>query len=147
MNIYTIGFTKISAEQFFSRLINNHIDIVLDIRINNTSQLAGFSKYPDIEYFLKSIAAIQYISDINFAPTESILKDYKNKNISWDEYEKRFDLLMDERNIEGYIKKNYDMALTKNLCLLCSEDKANNCHRRLVAEYFKQIFGNNIIHL
>lgn len=147
MNIYTIGFTKSSAEHFFSRLIDNNIKIVLDVRINNTSQLAGFSKYPDIEYFLKSIADIQYMSDINFAPTDSILKDYKNKDISWEEYEKRFAILMNERNIEGYIKKNYDIALTKSICLLCSEDKANKCHRRLIAEYFKNAFGNNIIHL
>lgn len=147
MNIYTIGFTKSSAEHFFSRLKKSNIEIVLDVRINNTSQLAGFSKYPDIEYFLKSIANIQYMNDINFAPTESILKDYKNKDISWEEYEKRFAVLMDERNIEGYIKKNYDIALKKNVCLLCSEDKANKCHRRLIAEYFNKAFGNNIIHL
>lgn len=147
MNIYTIGFTKSSAEHFFSRLIKSNIEVVLDVRINNTSQLAGFSKYPDIEYFLKSIANIQYMNDINFAPTESILKDYKNKDISWDDYEKRFAVLMDERNIEEYIKKNYDIALKKNVCLLCSEDKANKCHRRLIAEYFNKAFGNNIIHL
>ncbi len=147
MNIYTIGFTKSSAEHFFSRLIKSNIEVVLDVRMNNTSQLAGFSKYPDIEYFLKSIANIQYMNDINFAPTESILKDYKNKDISWDDYEKRFAVLMDERNIEEYIKKNYDIALKKNVCLLCSEDKANKCHRRLIAEYFNKAFGNNIIHL
>lgn len=147
MNIYTIGFTKSSAEHFFSRLIKSNIEVVFDVRINNTSQLAGFSKYPDIEYFLKSIANIQYINDINFAPTESILKDYKNKDISWDDYEKRFATLMDERNIEEYIKKNYDIALKKNVCLLCSEDKSNKCHRRLIAEYFNKAFGNNIIHL
>lgn len=147
MNIYTIGFTKSSAEHFFSRLIKSNIEVVLDVRINNTSQLAGFSKYPDIEYFLKSIANIQYMNDINFAPTESILKDYKNKDISWDDYEKRFAVLMDERNIEEYIKKNYDIALKKNVCLLCSEYKANKCHRRLIAEYFNKAFGNNIIHL
>lgn len=147
MNIYTIGFTKSSAEHFFSRLIKSNIEVVLDVRINNTSQLAGFSKYPDIEYFLKSIANIQYMHDIKFAPTESILKDYKNKDISWNDYEKRFALLMDERNIEEYIKKNYDIALKKNVCLLCSEDKANKCHRRLIAECFNKAFGNNIIHL
>ena len=147
MNIYTIGFTKSSAEHFFSRLINNNIKIVLDVRINNTSQLAGFSKYPDIEYFLKSIADIKYMSDINFAPTDSILKDYKNKDISWEEYENKFTELMKERSIEEYIKNNYGIALKKNLCLLCSEDNANKCHRRFIAEYFRKVFGNNIIHL
>jgi len=147
MNIYTIGFTKSSAEHFFSRLINSNIEIVLDVRINNTSQLAGFSKYPDIEYFLKSIADIQYLSDIHFAPSATILKDYKNKDISWEEYEKRFAVLMNQRNIERYINENYGMVLKKNICLLCSEDKANKCHRRLIAEYFKKVFGNNIIHL
>lgn len=147
MNTYTIGFTKIGAKEFFSRLINNNIEIVVDIRINNTSQLAGFSKNPDIEYFLNTIAKVQYISDVKFAPTKIILKDYKNKDISWNEYKKRFAELMTERSIEKYILENYDIALSKKICLLCSEDKPTNCHRLLVAEYFSKVFGNNIIHL
>ncbi|MEG0566355.1 MAG: DUF488 family protein, partial [Hungatella sp.] len=66
--IYTIGFTKKSAEKFFDLLIRNNISIVLDIRLNNTSQLAGFSKFPDIKFFLEKIGGIDYLSDIRFAP-------------------------------------------------------------------------------
>lgn len=146
-NIYTIGFTKKSAETFFELLINNRIEVLLDVRLNNTSQLAGFSKYPDIEYFLKNICNIKYISDITLAPEEWILKDYKNKKMSWEEYVENFGELMEKRNIQEHILENYKELANKRICLLCSEEKSDFCHRSLVAEYFKSVFGSQIVNL
>lgn len=146
-NIYTIGFTKKSAETFFGLLQKNDIDILLDVRLNNTSQLAGFSKYPDIKYFLNQICNIRYISDTEFAPEEWILKDYKSKKISWDQYVVHFDELMGKRDINNYIISNYDKFNDKNICLLCSEEKPIHCHRLLIAQRFKAIYGTNIINL
>ena len=109
----------------------------MNIRLNNTSQLAGFSKFPDIKYFLKELCSIDYISDVKFAPTDQILKDYKAKRISWDEYVIQFNELMKLRKITEY----------DNICLLCSEEKPINCHRSLVAKYFSEVLGGNIINL
>lgn len=146
-NIYTIGFTKKSAETFFGLLQKKGIDILLDVRLNNTSQLAGFSKYPDIKYFLNQLCDIQYISDTKFAPEEWILKDYKSKKISWDQYVVHFDKLMEKRDINNYIISNYDKFNDKNICLLCSEEKAVHCHRLLIAQRFKTVYNTNIINL
>lgn len=146
-NIYTIGFTKKSAEKFFGLLQKNGINILLDVRLNNTSQLAGVSKYPDIKYFLNQICNIQYISDTKFAPEEWILKDYKSKKISWDQYVVHFDELMEQRDINNYIFSNYDKFNDKNICLLCSEEKPVHCHRLLIAQRFKTIYSTNIINL
>lgn len=146
-DIYTIGFTKKSAEVFFELLQEKHIEIILDVRLNNTSQLSGFSKYPDIKYFLDKICDIQYISDIELAPEEWILKDYKDKKITWEQYVIHFNILMEKRNITEHIKSCYDSLSDKRICLLCSEEKANNCHRLLIAQRFKEIYGANIINL
>lgn len=146
-DIFTIGFTKKSAKYFFEILKEKQIALMLDVRLNNTSQLSGFSKYPDIEYFLNSICNIQYINDVNFSPEEWVLKDYKSKKLTWNEYVDYFDTAMKERQILEYIKVNYSSFDEKNICLLCSEDKPDKCHRLLVAQRFKQVFGCNIIHL
>lgn len=146
-NIFTIGFTKKTAQAFFESLRNNEVNVILDIRLNNTSQLAGFSKFPDIKYFLEELCEIDYISDIKFAPTDQILKAYKAKKISWDEYVIQFNELMKSRKITEYIKSEYDNRGYDNICLLCSEDKAVNCHRSLVAKYFSDVLGGNIINL
>ncbi len=146
IKVYTIGFTKKTAKQFFSILSKNNIDTVVDIRLNNSSQLAGFSKYPDIEFFLEQICNIGYKHDLHFAPKDSTLTRYKKKQISWDEYEKEFAQTMLERNITEYIKANYSSE--GSICLLCSEPTPENCHRRLVANYFKEILNEvQIIHL
>lgn len=144
--IYTIGFTKKTAQKFFGLLIDNQIEIVLDIRLNNTSQLAGFAKYPDIEYFIHKICTAMYIHDTRFSPTEDTLKKYKKEDISWDQYVREFIQTMNEREIGDYIKSNYSM--NKRICLLCSEDTAIQCHRSLVANEFKEINNElKIIHL
>lgn len=144
--IYTIGFTKKTAQTFFELLKKNKIDDILDIRLNNTSQLSGFAKFPDIEYFLHEICKIGYIHDTEFSPTESTLKRYKSKEIKWNQYVEEFSQTMADRDICNHIQSNY--SVEKRICLLCSEAKADQCHRRLVGNKFKEVFNNlDIIHL
>ena len=145
--IFTIGFTQKSAENFFTLLTQNKVDLLIDVRLNNTSQLAGFAKFPDIQFFLKKIASINYMHDITFSPTDVLLKDYKSKKVSWDEYENIFKKTMFERKINTYIQEKYANYSNKNICLLCSEPTAKQCHRRLVAEYFNEVLKTDIIHL
>lgn len=135
MKVFTIGFTQKNARKFFSLLRDNNVKTVVDIRLNNTSQLAAFAKGDDLKFFLTEFCNIEYIHDTTFAPTEELLKDYKNKKVSWLDYEKEFDRIMGMRNIKSYIAKNY--ADKNSICLLCSEALPNQCHRRLVAEIFK----------
>lgn len=144
INLYTIGFTKKSAEDFFTLLKNNNIKTLIDVRLNNVSQLAGFTKQDDLKFFLKEICGIGYKHIIDFSPTDFILKRYKDKEINWDQYEIEFKELIKTRRIE----KSIDIDTLRDACLLCSEPTAEKCHRRLVAEYFREIYKNlNIIHL
>lgn len=148
IKLFTIGFTKKDAKTFFELLNNNGVTFVIDVRLNNTSQLAGFSKYPDIEYFLKKCSNCIYLSDKKFSPEEKTLNDYKKKKISWEEYVSQFNDTMEKRSIFEYIKKNYLNIVThQNICFLCSEDTPEHCHRRLVAEIFAKLFDAKIIHL
>ncbi len=147
MKIFTIGFTKKTAQKFFELLKISYVDVLIDVRLNNTSQLAGFAKSPDIEYFLKEICDIKYIHDSTFAPTEKLLKDYKNNRLSWELYEETFADIMNSRKIEEYISSKYQFLQDKNICLLCSEDIAQKCHRRLVAQYFESLFNTSVNHL
>jgi len=144
--IYTIGFTKKTAQTFFELLKANQIETVLDIRLNNTSQLAAFAKFPDIEYFLREICNIVYIHDTEFSPSEETLNRYKKKQINWDQYVEEFNQTMNTRGIANYIKANY--LIERKICLLCSEATAIQCHRSLIANEFKEINrGLNVIHL
>ena len=144
--IYTIGFTQKTAEYFFTLIKKNEITELIDIRLNHTSQLASFTKYPDIAYFLKQLCNIAYRYDPAFAPEESTLKRYKKKEITWDGYVLEFEQAMQKRKISEYIMKNYKN--TGNICLLCSEPTPEHCHRSLVAEHFHEVFANTgIIHL
>ena len=106
-NIYTIGFTKKDAKTFFNLIRDNGITLVVDVRLNNTSQLAGFSKYPDIKYFLAKCSKCYYKSDKNFSPSETTLNDYKKKVIDWNEYVKQFNETMDRRKIRLHKRKIY----------------------------------------
>ena len=143
--IFTIGFTRKTAEEFFKTLKKEGVKKVIDVRFNNTSQLLGFSKYPDIEYLL-SLHCIDYVHDKKFAPSEKILKRYKKNVIGWDDYEKEFADLMAYRDIDVYIADKYSDA--DNICLLCTEVSSENCHRRLVAEKIAEVLGDvEIIHL
>ena len=120
-------------------LSENHVRCVLDTRLYNSYQLAGFSKYPDIKYFLKTIANIEYVSDSMFAPSENLLNAYRNKQINWDEYTERFTQIIEMRGFIDYIEKKYDNL--DGYCLLCSEQKPDKCHRRLLAEAICEKFS------
>lgn len=145
--LYTIGFTKKSAQKFFELLKKNEINTIIDIRLNNTSQLSGFAKYPDIKFFLKNLNNIEYIHDLKFSPTESLLKNYKNNSFTWNDYIENFENIMNEREIEKHIVVEYKDCLEKIYCLLCSEDISEKCHRSLVAMRFNKIFGIEIVNL
>ncbi|MCS7062903.1 MAG: DUF488 domain-containing protein [Methylacidiphilales bacterium] len=144
MKIYTIGFTHKDARKFFNLIRNSGTKRLVDVRLNNVSQLAGFAKKQDLEFFLKELCGIDYVHVPDLAPTQALLKAYKNKEISWDEYEKRFLELMETRKIEDHVSKE----IISDGCLLCSEDQPHHCHRRLVAEYLKYHWGDiEIVHL
>lgn len=132
MRLFTIGFTKKTAKGFFEILKNNKVKKLLDVRLNNSSQLAGFTKGTDLQFFLSEICGIEYEHDISLAPTKEILNWYKRKEISWLKYENLFIKLLMERRIDNKFKE------LDGLCLLCSEASPENCHRRLVAEYIKE---------
>lgn len=144
VRVFTIGFTKKSAEKFFTILCNNDVKRVIDVRLNNVSQLAGFSKRDDIRYFLNEIGGIDYIHKPELAPTKEILDAYKKYKGKWSIYEEKFINLMSDRRIEEKLSEE----LLDGGCLLCSEDTPDHCHRRLVAEYLNNKLGNiEIIHL
>ena len=147
MKIFTIGFTQKTAKQFFELLSSNHVDIVIDVRLNNKSQLAGFAKYPDLGYFLDQIGKIDYIHDPMLAPTEQLLKSYRGKKINWGQYETEFDYIMKERDIDRYITNQYSKEINRSVCLLCSEPTADQCHRRLIANRFSALFHTETVHL
>lgn len=132
MKLFTIGFTKTSAEKFFSRLSKANVKKLVDVRLNNVSQLAGFAKRDDLRYFAKSICNIDYEHIPDLAPTQDVLDDYKKSKGAWAVYADKFLNLMAQRKIE-----NIDRIRLDGGCLLCSEDKPHHCHRRLVAEYLK----------
>ena len=144
IQLFTIGFTKKSAEEFFTKLSEAGVKRVLDIRLNNVSQLAGFSKRDDLQYFLKTIRDIDYRHLPELAPTKDILEEYRKNKGDWSVYENRFLALLSERKPEERISR----AMLDHGCLLCSEDKPENCHRRLVAEYFRKKLGEvEIVHI
>ena len=144
MKLYTIGFTKKNAQKFFETLRSSDTKRVVDVRLNNVSQLAGFAKRDDLAYFLEKVCKIRYVHLPDLAPTQDMLDEYKKKGGDWDTYEKRFLDLMEKRRIEERVSKD----VIDGGCLLCSEDKPHQCHRRLVAEYLNQHWGNvDIAHL
>lgn len=133
ITLYTIGFTKKNAKKFFGLLMNVGIKKLIDIRINNSSQLAGFAKGADLEFFMKEICNAEYVHITDLAPTKELLKDYQDKVIDWTGYTIIFNKLMQSRRIaERYRVEDLDQC-----CFLCTEDTPEKCHRRLVAEYIK----------
>ncbi len=144
MKIFTLGFTKKSAESFFTKLKNAGAKRLIDIRLNNVSQLAGFTKRDDLRYFTKTICNIDYLHMPELAPTQQMLDDYKKLKGDWGLYEERFLQLMKERKIEETVSPE----VLDGACLLCSEEKPTHCHRRLVAEYLKEKWeGVEIAHI
>lgn len=144
MKVFTIGFTKKSAQQFFDMLRRSGAKRVVDVRLNNVSQLAGFAKRDDLKFFLKEVCGMDYVHTPDLAPTQEMLDEYKKLKGDWQTYEKRFLDLMEKRKIESRIPKE----LVAEGCLLCSEDKPHHCHRRLVADYLRQHWGDvDVSHL
>ena len=143
MKLFTIGFTRTSAEGFFSRLSKAGVRRLIDVRLNNISQLAGFAKKDDLRYFAKELCGIGYEHLPELAPTQDMLDDYRKAKGTWSVYADRFLSLMARRQIE-----NVDRSKLDGGCLLCSEDKPHHCHRRLVAEYLRSKWSDvEIVHL
>lgn len=145
INLFTIGFTQTTAENFFERLRNAGVRKVLDVRLKNTSQLSAFAKAGDLTYFLRSICDIEYAHHDILAPEARMLKDYKKDKGDWGIYEFNFRNLMRERKIENRLSPQiFDGA-----CLLCSEAKPHHCHRKIVCEYLNEKWGGilNVSHL
>ena len=143
MEVYSIGFTKKTAEQFFGILKGAGIRRLLDVRLSNVSQLAGFSKREDLQYFLREICCAEYQHEPLLAPTKGMLDGYKKKKGSWEEYERRFLALLAQRKVEEKLDAGIFAVPT---VLLCSEPTAEHCHRRLVLEYLQQKWYNLTIH-
>ena len=144
MKLFTIGFTKKSAEQFFNLIRKAGVTRVIDTRLNRRSQLAGFAKEADLPFFLREICKVEYRPEPMTAPTDEMLDAYKKKRMEWAEYERQYKSLIESRNIEDKL----DRQLFDAACILCSEDKPHHCHRRLLAEYLSERWGDvDIRHL
>jgi uncharacterized protein (DUF488 family) len=142
--LFTIGFTQTSAEHFFERLRRAEVERVVDVRLHNSSQLSGFAKRDDLEWFLSTIANIGYVHAPWLAPTEELLSSYRAGEMGWEEYEQLFRGLLAERRIE----ENAELSDFDRVCLLCSEPDAERCHRRLVAEHLQRALSDiEIVHL
>lgn len=145
MKTYTIGFTQKKAQNFFTLIRRNNVARIIDVRLNNISQLAGFAKHEDLRYFLSELCDADYIHAKELAPTKDILDAYKRNLITWDAYEDKFLNLMSQRKVE----RSIDRSILENGCLLCSEHNPHHCHRRLVVEYLNQYWESKIevVHL
>jgi uncharacterized protein (DUF488 family) len=132
VEIYTIGFTQTTAEHFFGRLADASVQRLLDVRLNNSSQLAGFAKSRDLPYFLRELVGASYEHEPLLAPTQQLLDSYKKHKGDWASYETSFLSLMEERRIHDVLDPAFFDTPT---ALLCSEATAEHCHRRLVCEH------------
>lgn len=137
-NVFTIGFTRSSAEHFFNRLVDAGVQKVIDVRVHNTSQLAGFAKSGDLAWLLRKLGGIGYEHVPALAPTQEMLKSYRAGKESWDTYAWQFHRLMAEREIE----RMFQPGAFAGACLLCSEPLPHRCHRRLVCEYLNDKWSN-----
>ncbi len=135
--LFTIGFTKKSAEEFFGMLRDAGVRRVLDVRLNNTSQLAGFAKRDDLAFFLREIDGIEYAEVPVLMPTQDII-DLARKKKDWAKFEQRYRRLIQDRRAEDSVERT---ALHRG-CLLCSEDQPDHCHRRIAAEYLADCLGD-----
>jgi uncharacterized protein (DUF488 family) len=144
MRVFTIGFTKKSARTFFTKLRESGAQRVVDVRLNNVSQLAGFAKKDDLQFFLRELCQMGYVHLPILAPTQEMLDAYKKDRGEWSAYEQGFLALMKFRQIESSVQR----AQIAEACLLCSEERPDHCHRRLVTEYLRETWGDvEIVHL
>lgn len=145
MEVFTIGFAKKTAPEFFETLRRANIKRLIDIRLKNTSQLARFTRREDLPYFLRELCGADYVHEPMLSPSQDILDAYKKQKGSWEEFERRFLALMAERRIEDAVDRG---SFETPTVLLCSEPTADDCHRRLVLEYLREKWGNlEITHL
>ncbi|MFM0212163.1 DUF488 domain-containing protein [Paraburkholderia sediminicola] len=140
MEVATIGFTNKSAERFFGLLREANVRTLLDVRLNNISQLAGFAKKADLRFFLSELLGAQYVELRELAPEKDMLKRYQAKDLDWDQYADAYVELLAKRRVES----NLDIDLFDHGCMLCSEDKPHHCHRRLAAEYLNTRWDNRL---
>ncbi len=143
MEIYSIGFTKKNAGEFFGALKAAGIERLLDVRLNNTSQLAGFAKQSDLKYFLQEICGAAYEHEPLLAPTQEILDAFKKQKGSWETYTEAYLSLIQSRQVESAISQE---SFKRRTVLLCSEASAEHCHRRLALEYLQQHWNDVVIH-
>jgi uncharacterized protein (DUF488 family) len=137
MKVFTIGFTQKTAQRFFELLRNAGVKRIVDVRLNNSGQLAGFAKQKDLVFFLRELGGIDYVHVPEMAPTQDILDAYKKHKGDWNVYEQEFLSLMEKRRIEESVARD----VIEGGCLLCSEHKPHHCHRRLVTEYLRAKWG------
>ncbi|MFE2754597.1 DUF488 family protein [Actinosynnema sp. NPDC059335] len=142
MNIFTIGFTRKSAARFFGLLRGSGARALVDVRLNNVSQLAGFAKRDDLAFFLSELCGMSYAHRPDLAPTQDMLDAYKKQGLGWASYEHRFLELMRDRRVRDVLPRE----LVDNAVLLCSEDQPHHCHRRLVAEHLAEHWGDVAVH-
>ncbi len=142
MEIATIGFTRTSAESFFRRIAESGVAEVWDVRLNKSSQLAGFAKQGDLEYFLGSLCGVDYVDVPELAPDADMLKTYRARSISWDEYKDAYLELIRTRRVEQILSAPNEQSV---IALLCSEDTPGQCHRRLAAEYLQQHWKDVVV--
>ena len=136
MSVFTIGFTGKTAETFFSTLKESGAKRVVDIRINRTSQLAGFAKEQDLQFFLPKIVGMDYSIHEELAPTKELLASYRDKKIQWDEFATKYRALIDQRDVlKNFTARDFDGAV-----LLCSENEPEKCHRTLLANLIMESF-------
>lgn len=144
MKLFTIGFTKSDARHFFGRIQQAGVKRVVDVRLNNLSQLAGFAKKDDLQFFLQEICHVDYTHELTLAPTQEMLDDIRKHGENWQVYEQRFLALLAERRVAETLKRS-DLD---GACLLCSEATPHQCHRRLIAEYLQREWGGvEVVHL
>ncbi len=138
ITLFTIGYGRKGARQFFSALKAAGVRKVIDVRLNNTSQLVGFTKRDDLVFFLEAILGLAYEHRTELAPTKEMLEAYRGGKTAWPEHERRLRMLYAERAIERTLApRDMDGA-----CLLCSEPEPEHCHRQVVAEHLKEHWGN-----
>jgi uncharacterized protein (DUF488 family) len=137
MKLFTIGFTQSSAALFFGRLKAAGVRRLVDVRLNRSSQLAGFAKEGDLAYFARELCGIETTAVHELAPTAAMLGAYRKGEIDWAEYAGQFVTLIAARRIEGVLNRTE----MDGACLLCSEARPHHCHRRLIAEYLKAKWG------
>jgi uncharacterized protein (DUF488 family) len=143
LTIYSIGFTQRTAEDFFDTLRNAGICRLMDVRLNNTSQLAAFAKRDDLRFFLREICNADYVHEPLLAPKQEMLDAYKKSKGAWSDYEASFLALIRERRVEEKLERDSFAVPT---ALLCSEFTPEHCHRRIAMEYLSEAWGGISLH-